>query len=108
MRGSGYGIHENTALYSPNSVEHLFGDRDYLIFDSDFEKCDCAYSSEMFEPAPEPLDEDDDWPFPGGVVAPNEDEPPGMTLERWMAYCRAAPEAASQHSNCYYDCDRNK
>ena len=49
MKASGFAIAEGTALYSPHTSEHLFGDRDFLLFDSDLkQECDCEHSKEYY------------------------------------------------------------
>lgn len=97
MKGSGFIISEGTALYSPNTSEHLFGDRDYLIFDSDFEKCDCV--EEPTNPCCE-VSKGDFEP----CVRMNEDGlPKSKTLEEWVAEGQNP-----QRSDCYYDFNRNK
>lgn len=109
-RGSGFIVANETALYAPTASEYLFSDRDFLIFDSDFEKCDCTQEA-MFDPAPCEHMDDDESPFPGGVVAPEEEVPcPGCpectkskTLEQWVAEGHNL-----QRSDCYYDFSRNK
>jgi hypothetical protein len=34
-RGAGFNISHEAALYSPTASEYMFGDRDFLIFDTD-------------------------------------------------------------------------
>lgn len=34
-RGAGFIVPSGTALYSPSASEYMFGDRDFLIFDTD-------------------------------------------------------------------------
>jgi hypothetical protein len=38
MKASGFPIDPATALYSPHASECLFGDRDFLLFDSDLKQ----------------------------------------------------------------------
>ena len=38
MKASGFIIPEGTALYSPKASERMFGDRDFLLFNSDLKQ----------------------------------------------------------------------
>lgn len=99
-KASGFIIDEGTALYAPTASRHLFGDRDFLIFED-----------ELIQP--ETLK--GPWPFPHGApeevpmdIETEEDLTPqeSKTLEQWMA--ERPRDVPDQHSDCYYDCRRNK
>lgn len=96
-RGSGFVVDEGTALYAPTASKQLFGDRDFLLFDSDFEKCNCI------EEPTNPCCEVSKGDFEPCVHMNEDGLPKSKTLEQWVAEGHNP-----QRSNCYYDFNRNK
>jgi hypothetical protein len=113
--GAGFSIAPETALYAPTASEHMFGDRDFLLFDSDFEKCECIKESTPTNPCCEVskgdfetcvhMDEPAGPPHVVRVHKPGPVPSQPKTLEQWVAEGHAFDCTGGifgQHSDCYY------
>lgn len=112
-RGSGFIVDEATAMYAPTASRQLFDDREFLIFDDELKYSEDDRGMNMFAAAPCEHMSEDEQPFPMTSCSESDNMPCSKTLEEWIAegHCiggTAQWQGDTQHTDCYYDCSRNK